>query len=170
MPRRHLWDNHVITSWTWPTLAGQMLHPQGRVPESRSILQHSNAPFVRNVSPVHTTCAHTSVPIRMSAHLYAQCVGRLLPDSMIASDTRVFTVVRRSLSAKESFVQPQVSTGVAVAGLPEQMHLVDTSDPKQAESASNHSWRKKGWRDRTEQCWSNSSISKHTICKAASNQ
>jgi hypothetical protein len=90
----------VTTSWIWQTHRDLPRLAMARIPSApRSTQRLSSARFVLSDSLEPTIFVRICVLIRTSVRLYAVFVVKRLPANMIASDTRVSTPGRRSLSA-----------------------------------------------------------------------
>jgi len=120
------------TSWSLRTQAA--LQRQGQRSASRSIQPLSNAICAPRSLLVPTIFVRIFELIPMNDPLSAQSVQKPLRASMIVSDTRVYTVVKRNLCA-------EVSSGLEGAGAaedasPAPTHLADTFAAKPAASVS----------------------------------
>jgi hypothetical protein len=116
----------------------------------KNIQPPSSAISARKSSPALTIFDRICGHILMNGPSYVLYVARLLPDSTIASGTKVSTAVRRNLSAGENFIRNLDLTGVVGVASPEQMLWGDISVQKLAGYASNHFWRRRNWNDKIE--------------------
>lgn len=107
----------------------------------KSTPQLSNVLSVLNVLLEHTTSALTSVPIRMSDHLYVRFVGRHLPANTTENVTKDSTLVKRNLYVEDN--SKLVGHGDVGEDLLAQMHWEDTLGVRLVECVSARYWKRR---------------------------
>lgn len=131
----------MLLRCAWPTPSTRTTRTVARPSAFKSILPHSSALSAPSDSLAPITCARTCEHTLMSDHLCVPSAAKLLPDSTIASDTRVCTRARRSLYAR--VISRLEASGVVAGGSPVRMLLAGISDLRRAASASSLYWMRK---------------------------